>query len=112
MGGRIPFLFSGVLLAIGMWVRSRVSESPVFKEAMARAEAPHAVEKQHLPLWAVLRRPKTVILVTLSAGAAFGFQVTMATFAQTYAVSSGVPRWSILFARNTSALSTSESRRP
>jgi MFS family permease len=97
-GWRIPFLFSGVLLAIGMYVRSKVTESPVFKEAIAKAEAQKTV-KQPLPLWAVLRRPKALILVMLGAGAAFGFQVTMATFAQTYAVEfGGISRSSILFA--------------
>jgi MFS family permease len=95
-GWRIPFLFSAVLLAIGMWVRSRVSESPVFEEAMQVAEAQEH-GKPKLPLWQVLRRPKAVILVALGAGAAFGFQVTMATFAQTYAVQSGVTRSEILF---------------
>ena len=97
-GWRIPFLFSGVLLAIGMYVRSKVTESPVFEEAMAKAEAEKTV-KQPLPLWAVLRRPKALILVMLGAGAAFGFQVTMATFAQTYAVAvRRISRSSILFA--------------
>jgi MFS family permease len=70
----------------------------VFKEAIAKAEAQKTV-KQPLPLWAVLRRPKALILVMLGAGAAFGFQVTMATFAQTYAVEfGGISRSSILFA--------------
>jgi len=97
-GWRIPFLFSGALLAIGMYVRSKVSESPIFAEALEKAEAKKAT-KQPLPLWAVLRRPKVLILVILGAGAAFGFQVTMATFAQTYAVSfGGVDRSSVLFA--------------
>jgi MFS family permease len=97
-GWRIPFLFSGVLLVIGMYVRSKVTESPVFAEAMAKAESQKSV-KQPLPLWAVLRRPKALILVVLGAGAAFGFQVTMATFAQTYAVQfGGLERSSILFA--------------
>jgi MFS family permease len=97
-GWRIPFLFSGVLLVIGMYVRSKVTESPVFKEAIAKADA-HKTVKQPLPLWAVLRRPKALILVMLGAGAAFGFQVTMATFAQTYAVEfGGISRSSILFA--------------
>lgn len=31
-GWRLPFLFSAVLLALSLWVRLRLSESPVFKE--------------------------------------------------------------------------------
>lgn len=95
-GWRIPFLLSAVLLAIGVWIRSRVSESPVFLEAMARAKDAEQV-KQPLPLWSVLRRPKVLILTSLGAGAAFAFQVTMATFAQTYAVGAGADRSTVLF---------------
>ncbi|MGH3310609.1 MAG: MFS transporter [Streptomyces sp.] len=38
-GWRVPFLLSGVLVGIGLWIRLAVDESPVFKEARARAEA-------------------------------------------------------------------------
>ena len=97
-GWRIPFLLSALLLAIGIWVRTRVSESPVFLAALAKAkEADSATVKQPLPLWSVLRRPKALILTTLGAGAAFAFQVTMATFAQTYAVAAGADRSTVLF---------------
>lgn len=95
-GWRIPFLLSAVLLAIGIWVRTRVSESPVFLQAVAQADAAQR-SKQPLPLWSVLRRPKVLILTSLGAGAAFAFQVTMATFAQTYAVQSGTDRSTVLF---------------
>ncbi len=95
-GWRIPFLLSAVLLAIGIWVRTRISESPVFLAALKEA-ATKEKAKQPLPLWSVLRRPKALILTTLGAGAAFAFQVTMATFAQTYAVSAGAERSTVLF---------------
>ncbi|MFF3728575.1 MFS transporter [Streptomyces erythrochromogenes] len=36
-GWRIPFLLSGVLVMIGLWIRISVSESPVFLEAQAKA---------------------------------------------------------------------------
>ncbi|WP_328923974.1 MHS family MFS transporter [Streptomyces sp. NBC_00190] len=36
-GWRIPFLLSGVLVVIGLWIRVSVSESPLFLEAQARA---------------------------------------------------------------------------
>ncbi|MFE0176037.1 MFS transporter [Streptomyces sp. NPDC059002] len=38
-GWRVPFLLSGVLVMIGLWIRVSVSESPVFLEAQAKAEA-------------------------------------------------------------------------
>jgi len=94
-GWRIPFLLSAVLLLLGLWVRSQVSESPVFKQALAELEAQEHV-RQPLPLWSVLRRPKAVVLTTLGAGAAFAFQVTMATFAQSYALQNGATRPEVL----------------
>ncbi|MGW0390422.1 MFS transporter [Streptomyces sp. NPDC003042] len=47
-GWRIPFLLSGVLVVIGMWIRLSVSESPVFIEARRKAaeEAAAGVREQ------------------------------------------------------------------
>ena len=94
-GWRIPFLLSAVLLLLGLWVRSQVSESPVFQAALAEAEAQEQT-REPLPLLSVLRRPKALILTTLGAGAAFAFQVTMATFAQAYALQHGATRPQVL----------------
>ncbi|OMH32355.1 MFS transporter [Tersicoccus sp. Bi-70] len=96
-GWRVPFLLSVVLLAVGLYVRSRISESPVFKAAMAQAERNEA-ERPAVPLFSVLRRPKALILTALGAAAGFAFQVTMATFAVTYAVAAGAERQGTLFA--------------
>jgi MFS family permease len=38
-GWRVAFLLSGVLVAVGWWVRSTLSESPLFEEAIAKATA-------------------------------------------------------------------------
>jgi MFS family permease len=92
-GWRIPFLLSAVLLGLGLWVRSQVSESPVFTAALAQEQEQ---TRESLPLLSVLRRPKAVILTTLGAGAAFAFQVTMATFAQAYALQHGATRPQVL----------------
>jgi MFS family permease len=94
-GWRVPFLLSAVLLGLGLWVRSQVSESPVFRQALAEADAQERV-REPLPLWSVLRRPKALVLTTLSAGAAFAYQVTMATFAQAYALQHGATRPQVL----------------
>ncbi|MGP3989580.1 MFS transporter [Streptomyces sp. 3N207] len=68
-GWRVPFLLSGVLVLVGLWVRLAVDESPVFKEARARAEARKgggsAVEE--LPLLAVLRHHWRDVLVAMGA---------------------------------------------
>ena len=94
-GWRVPFLLSAVLLGLGLWVRSQVSESPIFQQALAEADAEER-KREPLPLLSVLRRPKALILTTLGAGAAFAFQVTMATFAQSYALAHGATRPQVL----------------
>ena len=92
-GWRIPFLLSAGLLAVGLWIRGTVTESPVFLRAMVEDER---TERPTLPLWSVLRRPRTLLLTTFSASAAFTFQVGMATFGQAYAVQTGTSRPSVL----------------
>ncbi|MFJ9340510.1 MFS transporter [Streptomyces sp. NPDC101733] len=55
-GWRIPFLLSGVLVVVGLWIRVSVSESPAFLEARARAEAREAAgERQQAPVVEVFR---------------------------------------------------------
>ncbi|MDD7967144.1 MFS transporter [Actinomycetospora lemnae] len=68
-GWRIPFLASAVLIAVGMWIRLTVAESPVFRRDQERREA------SRLPVLQVLREhPK---LIFLAAGS---FVATNATF--------------------------------
>ncbi|MFC7217692.1 MFS transporter [Streptomyces polyrhachis] len=67
-GWRIPFLLSGVLVLVGMWIRLSVDESPVFKAALAQArtrEVQDAVEKT--PLLAVLRHHWRDVLIAMGA---------------------------------------------
>jgi MFS transporter, MHS family, shikimate and dehydroshikimate transport protein len=58
-GWRVPFLFSIVLIGVGLFIRMRVLESPAFEKVRERrAEA-------KLPLWELFRRyPATTILAT------------------------------------------------
>ncbi len=72
---RIPFLLSTVLVVVGLWVRTTVSESPVFK-ATARVReleaesVPEPVSASRFPLGTILRRyPRRLLLGT---GAAIG----------------------------------------
>ena len=59
-GWRIPFLFSGVLVIIGIWIRLGILETPTFSKIVAE----NKVEK--LPAAKVLaRQPKSVILSAL-----------------------------------------------
>ncbi len=49
-GWRIPFLASALLVIVGLYVRLRITETPVFERAAARGAT------QHLPAFTVLQR--------------------------------------------------------
>ena len=114
-GWRVPFLLSFVLLAVGMFVRLKVSESPIFKAALEQEKADQeqaerddvqrersrqgsAPVRREIPLLQVLRRPKTLIFTMLAGAAGFALQVVLATFSVTYAVSKGADRQGVLYA--------------
>jgi MFS family permease len=112
-GWRVPFLLSFVLLGVGMFVRLKVSESPIFKAAIEQEQAERAkaeretaapgnladvTTKPVMPLLQVLRRPKTLIFTMLAGAAGFALQVVLATFSVTYAVSKGADRQGVLYA--------------
>ena len=73
-GWRVPFLFSVVLIGIGLWVRLKVLESPDFAEIKQRRQ----VERQ--PVWEVIKRHPREILtsafVRLSEQAPFYLFIT------------------------------------
>lgn len=68
-GWRIPFLLSGVLVIIGLWIRLSVDESPVFKAAMAQAEERRSTAgtAEKMPLVAVLRHHWRDVLIAMGA---------------------------------------------
>lgn len=88
-GWRLPFLFSAVLLIVGLWVRSKVSESPLFKE-VAVDQQRKAAAKQRVPLLRILRRPKAVLVAGLAVTASFVIQAMFSTFGVNYAAKHGV----------------------
>ncbi|HCE61335.1 MFS transporter [Janibacter terrae] len=55
-GWRIPFLLSAILVAVGMWVRLGVTDTPVFKDAMAQAEHAKAAKAPVRELFANQRK--------------------------------------------------------
>ncbi|MEV7133465.1 MFS transporter [Arthrobacter sp. NPDC093128] len=107
-GWRVPFLLSFVLLGVGMFVRLKVSESPIFKAALEQekreqaegspATGGAAPARREIPLLQVLRRPKTLVFTMLAGAAGFALQVVLATFAVTFAVSKGADRQGVLYA--------------
>ncbi|MEV5885803.1 MFS transporter [Streptomyces sp. NPDC052020] len=90
-GWRVPFLLSIVLLAVGLFVRLKVAESPLFAEARQEpARTPPVVE--------VLRRPKPVLLAACAGIGAFTAQSLLTGFMISYAVDEGYSRPQVLTA--------------
>ena len=94
-GWRIPFLLSAVLVGIGLYVRLKVTESPLFEQEVITAVAS---EKKRLPIIDVLRNNPTSVLLGIGAGlGAFALQALMATFALTIGVQGGLTRSTVLW---------------
>ncbi|MEU7743325.1 MFS transporter [Nonomuraea sp. NPDC049158] len=71
-GWRVPFLLSGVLVLVGLWVRLKVTESPLFTE-LAQQGA-----KAKMPLLEVLRTHPRALLSAFTAR--IGVDVAFYTF--------------------------------
>ncbi|WP_345752651.1 MFS transporter [Microbacterium rhizophilus] len=90
-GWRIPFLLSGVLLVVGLWIRSRIDETPSFRKVKAEGST------QKLPIATVFRDYWREVLI--STGAKFVETSTFfifATFSVSYAASLGYDFTAIL----------------
>ena len=75
-GWRIPFLASAVLVVIGLYVRLKISETPVFREAIVREE------RVKIPMLTVFRDyPGTLVLGTLISLTAFVLFYLVTVFA-------------------------------
>ncbi|MET8686897.1 MFS transporter [Streptomyces sp. NPDC004732] len=74
-GWRVPFLLSGVLVMIGLWIRISVTESPVFLAAQRKAEAA-AAEGAHEqpPVVEVFRKSWREVLTAI--GTRFGENIS------------------------------------
>ncbi|QPP09257.1 MHS family MFS transporter [Streptomyces bathyalis] len=89
-GWRIPFLLSIVLLAVGLFVRLRVEETPVFEAARSGSDS-------RPPLLELLRRhPRSLLLAVAVGLAAFIAQGTLTTFLIAHGVQTGHERQTVL----------------
>jgi MFS family permease len=87
-GWRVPFLLSLVLLGIGLFVRMKVEETPVFKAERKPGS---------MPLLDVLRNHPRTLLLGIGVGlSAFVAQSTLTTFILAYGVQAGNSRQTIL----------------
>ncbi|MQA95597.1 MAG: MFS transporter [Streptosporangiales bacterium] len=97
-GWRIPFVFSIVLVTLGMFVRLKVAESPVFEKLENEAK------KRRLPLVEVLTRsPKNLVLGILAALSQLTISGVVTVWAVNYAVEAGAGRTGVLNAKTMSA---------
>ena len=81
-GWRIPFLASAVLVVIGLYVRLKISETPVFREAIVREE------RVRIPMLTVFRDyPGTLVLGTLISLTAFVLFYLVTVFALSWGTS-------------------------
>ncbi|MBY8861148.1 MHS family MFS transporter [Nocardia sp. CA2R105] len=90
-GWRLPFLISFVLIIIGLIMRLRMAESPVFEDLGQRQES------RRIPIVAILRRsPRTLLLsILLTAPIAFNAYVA-STYSLTYGVKHGASQFGVL----------------
>ncbi|MGW3345825.1 MFS transporter [Nonomuraea rubra] len=95
-GWRIPFLLSIVLLAIGLFVRARVEETPVFASAASSAASSGSASRS-APLLDVLRHHPRALLLGIGVGLSpFVLQGTLTTFLVSYGVQAGFARQQVL----------------
>jgi len=69
-GWRIPFLFSIVLLAVSLWIRLKLQESPVFKAMKEAGELAHNPIGESFDSW-----PKVKLVLVALFGVAAGLTV-------------------------------------
>jgi metabolite-proton symporter len=79
-GWRLPFLASAALVAVGLYVRLTITETPVFRASLQRAE------RVDVPMFAVLRtHAGTLVAGTLSSLATFVLFYLMTVFTLSWA---------------------------
>lgn len=91
-GWRLPFLASAVLVALGLWVRLTLTETPQFKAALAEAEP------AKVPIAELLRNHLPATLAgTLAAIACFAIYYLATAFALGYGTKTlGIPKETFL----------------
>ena len=90
-GWRIPFLLSLVLIAVGLVIRLKVAETPLFLELEATAE------KKKIPFVEVITKyPKNLVLGVLAGMSSYTVQGLMTVWAVSYIIEAGVDTTSVL----------------
>ena len=77
-GWRVPFLFSAILLAVGLYVRLSITESPVFSQVSSSGT-------DRVPLASVLRRPRSLVLACTVGIGPFALTALISSYMISYA---------------------------
>ena len=81
-GWRIPFLASSALVAVGLYIRLTITETPVFQQAAMREE------RAKVPMLTVIRdHPRTLVLGTLASIETFVLFYLMTVFSLSWGTS-------------------------
>ena len=81
-GWRIPFLASAALVAVGLYIRLTITETPVFQQAAVREE------RVKVPMLTVIRdHPRTLVLGTLASIETFVLFYLMTVFSLSWGTS-------------------------
>lgn len=87
-GWRLPFLASVILIAVGLYIRLGIPESPVFHKAHTTAGTPD----NSIPLLMLLRRPRSLVLACCVGVGPFALTALNSTYMIFYAVAIGYER--------------------
>ena len=97
-GWRIPFLASIVLVAVGLWVRLGVPESPVFEK---RRQEMKEAERRRPPLLEIFRNDwRHVVLGVVLVIGPFSASAVFITFAAAYGTELGISESKVLGAQS------------
>ncbi|WP_329386656.1 MFS transporter [Streptomyces sp. NBC_01716] len=106
-GWRVPFLLSAVLIAVGLFIRFKLTETPAFKAAQEELEKQPAEEqaKERMPIAELFKRFRRPLLLAMGmrlGEAVFGYIILTIglTFAENY---TDIPRTHVLVASSIAA---------
>lgn len=96
-GWRVPFLLSAVMLAIAIWIRIRVDESPLFLVSKRQDLVDADKAKERGSAWAVLKQWRALVVTILAGLGPHAHRTLMTAFLISLAVSGGIPRSDVLW---------------
>jgi len=100
-GWRIPFLLSAVLVFIGLVIRMKVQESPIFQKLEDKAE------ERKVPLLEVVSKyPKNLILGTIAGMSSYTVQGLMTVWGISYVIDASLDSTHALWVKALGAAST------